>query len=155
MNRVPIAVENNASQCHVIQERITNFINVILNPSLFVFNEDNSWPGIDEPLGTWFNVAVSNLAKKADGEPGAVTVLRGFPLGPWRVAHDIKFTDVEMEACSLGEVDYEGAVMPARIVRQSYEGPRFAFFAQTDLQKELEEGHVPQLVSHYFYVTML
>jgi hypothetical protein len=150
MNRVPIAVEIDPVQCGVIQERIINFVNVILNPSLFVFNEDNSWPSLDEPLGTWFNVAVTNMIKHNAGDDGAVSLMRGFPLGPWRTAHDISFTDVQTVDCNLGEVEFVAPVTRERAVRGAYEGPRFSFFAQTDMQKEFEEGILPVPVSFYF-----
>jgi hypothetical protein len=154
MNRVPIAVEIDPVQCSVIQERIINFVNVILNPSLFVFNEDNSWPSVDEPLGTWFNVGVTNMIKHDAGETGAVTLMRGFPLGPWRTAHDINFTEADKVDCNLGEIQFNPPVRQERAVRGAYEGPRFSFFAQTDMQKEFEQGILPVPVSSYFFVHM-
>jgi hypothetical protein len=152
MNRVPIAVETDPAQCQVIQERVTNFINVILNPNIFVFNEDNSWPAIDEPLGNWYNVSVARTAEVGEGETATVTNYKGFPLGPWRIAHDINFTTEELEDCNVGEVDTPGLLLPRLVARSSYEGPRFAFYANTDIQREFEEGLTLAKVRFYFYV---
>jgi hypothetical protein len=152
MNRVPIAVETDPVQCQVIQERVTNLINVILNPNIFVFNDDNSWPAIDEPLGNWYNVSVARNTELADGDTATVTNYKGFPLGPWRIAHDINFTAEEMEDCNTGEVDTPGLLLPRLVARSMYEGPRFAFFANTDIQREFEEGLILTKVCFYLYV---